>query len=549
VSRGARAAAFALLAVLALPSVAAQEAPTTALRVNDIAGPALAPELVGFNWRAGGAAVTPLRPGLVRTFAVRLARISPEPGVLDFTAADAELDAIEATGATPLVVLIERPPWDSTAGSPGYEAVVEAVLRHYLIDRPEAHQRAVWFESGNEPEFPPTSHGQLPIDLASDVAAQVRAVMRVEAGTGISVTYGGPGALFADPAIATAFIAAARSAGRVPDFVSWHTYPNAPMLGPDGPEDRSSPAAVAVWEALHGTNPAASPSVLGAGIDVMRAAVAGAMLGSEEAPALLITEWNLSSGGFDRRHDTHVGAAHTIASLIEMHTRGLDGSTFFAAVDRHCSNAEVNPEGAMFCGDWGTASATGVRKPVWHAFELWQTMTGPTRAVKGADPGAGLWALAAGDPETGATRILAASFSVAQPTERRLRIDITATDADRTVRTRRIDAGTSAGAPEEAHKLAAGTGVIEVMLPANSVVLVEVAPVASARPEAAATTAGRPQALAATGAAPWTATVGVLAALVAVISRAARRRAGPSGPPARTGTAPSTSPERGGWCR
>jgi hypothetical protein len=246
------------------------------------------------------------------------------------------------------------------------------------------------------------------------------------------------------------------------------------MLGPDGPEDRSSPAAVAVWEALHGTNPAASPSVLGAGIDVMRAAVAGALLGGENAPALLITEWNLSSGGFDRRHDTHVGAAHTVASLIEMHARGLDGSTFFAAVDRHCSNAEVNPAGATFCGDWGTASATGVRKPVWHAFELWQAMTGPTRAVEGADPGAGLWALAAHDPATGATRVLVASFSAAQPTDRRLRITITATDAARTVRTRPIDAGHPAGAAAEPQVLAAGAGVIDVMLPANSVVLVEV---------------------------------------------------------------------------
>nr|MBA2607500.1 hypothetical protein [Actinomycetota bacterium] len=307
-------AGIVLLAVLVAGGASqpgrAQQAPVTELRVSGPRNSALKPNLVGFNWRAGGQAVAPLRPGLVRTFAVRLARISPLRGVLDFTAADAELDAIAATGATPVVVLIERPPWDPGAGSAGYESVVEAVVRHYIVDRPVVGHAPVWFESGNEPEFPPASHGQLPPELAADVAAQVRAIARVEAETGVAATYGGPAALFADPPVAAAFVAVARAAGRLPDFVSWHTYTNAPLLGPDGPEDRSSPAAVAAWQALHGINPAASPIILGTGIDVMRAAVTGALLPGEKAPSLLITEWNLSSGGFDKRHDTFVGAAH-----------------------------------------------------------------------------------------------------------------------------------------------------------------------------------------------------------------------------------------------
>ncbi|MGI8662934.1 MAG: hypothetical protein ACR2LQ_06950 [Acidimicrobiales bacterium] len=520
------AVALVLLAFSPATSVSAQQVPVVQLRVQEPARGALDPDLVGFNWRAGGEAVAPLRPGLVRSFAVRLARISPSPDVVDFTAADAELDAVEATGATPLAVLIERPPWDPGAGSPGYERVVEAVIRHYLVQRPAAGHLPVWFESGNEPEFPPTAHGQLPQDLAADVAAQVRALVRVESDTGLSATYGGPGALFADAVLAAMFVAAARGAGRVPDFVSWHTYSNAPMLGPDGPEDRSSPAALAAWEALHGTNPAASPVVLGAGIDVMRATIEALMLPGERPPALIITEWNLSPGGFDHRNDTHVGAAHTVAALIEMQAHGLDGATFFAAVDRHCANPDVNPSGATFCGDWGTASAVGERKPVWHAFELWQAMTGPTRALDGADPAAGLWALATDDPATSTMRVLAASFSVSLPTDRRLRIEVSSADGERSAQLRRIDAGHPDGAWEPTQALAAGSRVIEVDLPANSVVLVEVAAASPTprSPDGAGDTTrlGEPatsRGLPATGASRWPASVGALALAAFVASR------------------------------
>jgi hypothetical protein len=475
-------AAVAVLALLAFITAPARAAPVTVdLQLDATAGPPIEPRLVGFNWRAGGQAVAPLHPGLVRSFAVRLARISPAPGVLDFSAGDAELDAVEATGAIPMIVLIERPPWDAGAGSAGYELVVEAVLRHYLVTRPAAGHRPVWVESGNEPEFPPTSHGQLPQELADDVAAQVRALVRVETGAGVHARYGGPGALFADPAIAALFVAAARNAGRVPDFVSWHAYPNAPLLGPDGPEDRSSPEAVAVWQALHGINPVASPTILGAGIDVMRAAVTAAMLPGEPTPELLITEWNTSSGGLDRRNDTPVGAAHTVGSLIEMHTRGLDGSTFFAAVDRHCSDPAVNPTGATFCGDWGTASASGVHKPVWHAFDLWQTMAGPTRSVAGADPNAGLWAIAADDARTSTTRVLAASFSVSQPVDRTLRIALPAAAVPRNARVRHIDTAHPSAAAERLAPLGAGATSVDVDLPANSVVLLELEAATSAQ--------------------------------------------------------------------
>src|SRR5205085_963162 len=155
----------------------------------------------------------------------------------------------------------------------------------------------------------------------------------------------------------------------------------------------------------------------------------------------------------------------------EMQRRALDGATFFASVDRHCSSPAVNPSGNQFCGDWGTASATGARKPVWHAFALWQMLTGPTLAVSGADPAAGLWSIAAADGAT--TRVLVASFSVANPTDRELHIDVGAQDHPRSVVVRRIDA-TDPSATPTASVLPAGAQQIEVALRANSVVLVEV---------------------------------------------------------------------------
>ena len=531
-------AAVGVLVLLVGANAGAAQGVVVELHVGAAVGPPITSGLVGFNWRVGGEAVTALRPALVRSFAVRLARISPAPGILDFSASDAELDAVEATGATALAVLIERPPWDPGVGSAGYEQVIEAVFRRYLVERPAGGHRPVWFESGNEPEFPPTSHGQLPHELAGDVAAQVRALARVEAASGVAATYGGPGALFADPAIAGAFVAAARSAGRLPNFVSWHAYPNAPLLGPDGPEDRSSPAAVAVWQALHGVNPVASPLVLGAGIDVMRSAVAAGLLPGERPPALLITEWNISSGGFDRRNDTPTAGAHTIGSLIEMQTRGLAGSTFFAAVDRHCSNPDVNPAGATFCGDWGTASASGTRKPVWHAFALWQAMTGSTRTVDGADATAGLWALAAADATT--VRVIAASFSVSQPADRRLRISVQPSTAARTVRVRRIDASHLTGETTVAPALAAGASAVDIDLPANAVALVEVtdtptrAPAATSPPGAAQNGAAPPGSqLPATGPRHPSIGTGLLALTAALalgaLGRRVRRRPGPGG--------------------
>lgn len=352
---------MAACACALLPATSA--ATTVTVRPATNAG-AINGDLVGFNWRAGGAAIGPLRPRLVR-FDLRLTKLAPAPGVFDFSAADADFDAIEATGAQPLAIGIERPAWAKEAGSKGYEDTWRALVRHFNVDRVAAGHKPLWFESGNEPEFPPTSHGQLLTDLAADAAAQARAVRAVEAESGVKVTWGGPGSLIPDPVATLLFATGARIGGRLPDFISSHQYSNLPFLGPDAPEDTSSPAAIAVWQLLRGTNPLADPGILSFGVTVSRL---GAVLAGLPRAKLLLTEWNLSSGGLDGRNDTNAGAAHAAGALAALQDAGVDGAMFFAATDRHCRTPAP-------CGDWGTVTSGGARKPVWWTFAMWDELS------------------------------------------------------------------------------------------------------------------------------------------------------------------------------
>ncbi len=468
-------------------------------------GAAINGDLVGFNWRNGGEAVAPLRPAVVRTFAVRLARLAPAPGAYDFSVADAEVDAIEAIGAIPMLVVIERPTWAAQAGSDGYETVWREVVRHYLVDRVAQGHVAPWFESGNEPEFPPTSHGQTLADLPSDVAAQARAIGAVEVEHGVRATWGGPGALFADPPAIEAFLAGAAIGGRDPQFVSWHTYTNQPLLGPDGAEGDPDPLTALVSEALGGANPVASPRILGVSTDLVRAEVAAH--GFAEPPALWVTEWHLASGGMDLRHDTHEGAAHTLAGMIEMQRAGTDGSTFFASVDRHCDDP------AELCGDWGTATASGRRKPVWWGFDWWRQLAGPTVAVTGDDPVGGLWAIGSVSDD-GVLRVLVTSFSASRPTDRAITIDVDGFDV---ASLRLIDPdhpGDTAPTP-----LDPTGGSVTFDLRANSAALVELG---TAKPTGVAGALADPGTLPATG---WHLPGAVVLALaIALVLRMGPRR-------------------------
>jgi hypothetical protein len=224
--------------------------------------------------------------------------------------------------------------------------------------------------------------------------------------------------LFADLVTLELFATSGATAGRTPDFLSWHSYTNQPLLGPDGSEF-SDPASEAAYEALKGSNPAAGPVIIGLSTDLVKLIASGFTAPDGEPPDAVLTEWNLSSGGLDLRNDTHVGAAHTLGSLVELQTHGADAATFFASVDRHCPQAVDGPDPT--CGDWGTATADGVRKPVWWAFSWWHRMAGTIVPLTGTAPEDGFWAFATRDGST--LRVLLTSFSVADPKARTVRIE------------------------------------------------------------------------------------------------------------------------------
>lgn len=454
--------ALALLAT-ATPSSAQADGPLTlTIDVGSDAGTVNA-DLGGFNWREGGTAVGPLEPGLVRMWSVDFSKITSAPGVYDWTLPDRHVAEIRSIGATPLIVLVGRPPWSPTAGSAGYQEAVTAAMQRYGVEQRPAGARPTWFESGNEPEFPPTSHGQLLHDVPLDAAAQAGAVQTIEA-AGEQIHWGGPGALFANFVTIESFALAGEAAGRTPDYLSWHSYTNQPLLGPDGAEF-SDPVSAAGYEALKGTNPLATPRIIGMSSELVQVMAAPFTAPDGEPPDAVLTEWHLSSGGLDLRHDTAEGAAHTAGGLIEAQRTGTGAAAFFSAVDRHCDQPDDAPD--PMCGDWGTASADGVRKPVWWLFDWWRSMTGATVLdLTGDDPEGGLWALASRDGDT--VRVLVASFSVATPTDRTITLEFGVPAASATV-SRLADSG--AAAPTST---SLDPGALTFELPANRPVMVEV---------------------------------------------------------------------------
>jgi hypothetical protein len=440
-------------------------------------------DLVGLGWHVGGAplaAVAPLHPRLVRIDA-SLQDVSPAPGVLHLDGLLARVAEIRRTGGEPLVILSYLPAWlgaptasgrDPTLVKPadldGWEAVVHDVVRALAT----APAPALRFEAWNEPDLP-IFWQDLPSAWAETVARSGRAVARVEQETGLDLAFGGPATAVPDPIYLATFLNAFRDASLPLDFVSWHYYGNLPFLGPDGTEFG---ATEPVQPVIGQRNPITSPSAFGPQVNLMRQWSAAALAGSgRDVPPMLLDEWNLSSGGFDRRHDTNEGAAFDAGVLVELQTAGLDASAFFRANDTRTSG-----------GDHGLVFADGRPKPAWWTFWLWQQLA--SRRVAVSDTPEGLWALASMDADR--LTLLVSSFSVLQPAARVVDVGLAGlawTPATATVR--RIDADhadASTAAPLVVH----GTKV-QLDLPAQAVALVEVrAGGAGAAPTVAGTGGG-----------------------------------------------------------
>ncbi len=324
-------------------------------------------------------------------------------GSFDWSYAEAWVREARAAGAEPMLILDYMPPWlaarlpgdprDPTRLPPRdyttWERIVREGVRHFALEF-----GVRWFEVWNEPDwagFWQETQAEF-LELARHTAV---AVADVERESGIDLKFGGPACLFPDPGWILPWLALMRSLGIPVDFVSWHFYGNYPFIGPDGPEPGMPPS----FHALLGRkNPAGGVLLFGLGADQVRNWTKLSLAGTGWDPELVLDEWNVSAGGFDRRHDTHEGAAFVAAVLSELQRTRVDRAAFFISKDAYASSPEVNPEGREFIGDWGLLSWKGSRKPAWWAFWLWQQLGAEEVKVEGAQPADGLFATASRGP-------------------------------------------------------------------------------------------------------------------------------------------------------
>lgn len=453
---------------------AARAATTLGVDASAAMGP-VNQALVGVGWHPGGpplAAVGELHPELVRVDAA-LEDLSPAPGEVHLEALLAHVADIRAVGAEPLVILSYMPAWlggpnaygrDPTRVPPADPVAWEELVHDVVAALATAPAPARRFEAWNEPDLP-IFWQDTPVAWAEMVTQSARAVARVEAETGLDLAFGGPATAVPDPLYLAAFLQPLRDRALPLDFVSWHYYANTPFFGPDGNE---FPAAEPVYPLLGRPNPIASPAAYGFQVGLMRELTSAALSGSgRPVPPLLIDEWNVSAGGFDRRHDNNEGAAFDAGVLIEMQQAGLDASAVFQAIDA-APPAGSDPGGY---GGHGLVTRQGSFKPAWWTFWLWRQQAAERVGVSGADSTDGLWAVAARDPER--VTILVSSFSAAKPTARTLDIQLAGlawTPATATVR--RIDGGHADA--RTAEPIALDGTHLRLELPAQAVALIEV---------------------------------------------------------------------------
>src|SRR5436305_13214836 len=167
-------------------------------------------------------------------------------------------------------------------------------------------------------------------------------------------------------------MAETRAAGIPVGFVSWHYYGNYPFIGPDGVEPLFPKQVTPAVSLLGQRNPVASPQTYLVQLDQVRT-WAQTTLGY--VPELMVDEWNLSSGGCDKRMDTNEGAAFQTATLAALASDNLDRALLFSAVDTYDHDISVNPLPTRYRG-WGVVDRSLARKLAWYAQWMWERLAG-----------------------------------------------------------------------------------------------------------------------------------------------------------------------------
>jgi len=452
------------------------------------------PNLVGFSFnpRIDQPDFTPLAS---RTFRLDVAfqnLYDCAQGTLNLDPLQANLDEIEAAGAEPILILTYTPPClaDTYPGDPRdpthvpprdpatwQRLVTELVTATGPGRVASGHKPVRYYEVWNEPDwfFFEGTQAQFTSNL---LLPSGRAVTAVAKSSGLDLRFGICGCLFADPTWMIPLMAEARDAGIPVGFLSWHYYGNYPFIGPDGVEPQFPKASAPAVALLGQRNAAASPQTYLVQLDQVRA-WAQATLG--HVPELVLDEWNLSAGGFDKRMDTNEGAAFQATPLAALASDGRDRAALFSSVDPYDRDINGNPLGMRY-GGWGVVDRSLARKPAWYAQWMWSRLTG-ARLATDQHPMSGVWTAASNSPDR--VDVFVGSFLATGATGRVLHVDLAGLDAGPwTADLFRVDAmhpGSTTPIEEVTVVPGAdGHAALDTPLPAQSVVLVELVRAGSA---------------------------------------------------------------------
>ena len=414
------------------------------------------------------------------------------------------LDVVDQAGADAILILDYMPrcladtypgdPRDPTRLPPKDPAVWQSVVQQLAQTagpgRVAQGKRPVrYFEVWNEPDwlFYQGSQAEFMTNILEPAG---RGVAAVAAKSGVDLRFGVCGCLVPDPAWMVPMLQVAKQSGIPIGFVSWHYYANYPFTGPDGPEP-SFPVQFAPVLQLYGQkNPTASPESYVIQTGQVRQWVQ-ASLG--HIPELMIDEWNISAGGFDKRMDTNEGAAFQAATLAAFASVDLDRASLFAAYDGYTKDIYGNPLPPRY-GGWGVVDRANYRKPAWYAQWMWEQL-GPTRLASPQDPIGGNWTGAAAS--AAGVQVLTSSFLASNAQDHDLALSVGGLSRGAwSAAIFRVD-GTHPGStqPAEVQKVVVRADRIahlDTSLPAQSVVLVELSPTGSAAPGVPANVASLP---------------------------------------------------------
>ena len=164
-------------------------------------------------------------------------------------------------------------------------------------------------------------------------------------------------------------------------------------------------------------NPATTPDAYRVQADQVRTWAQG-VLGT--VPELVVDEWNLSAGGFDKRMDTNEGAAFQAATLAALASSDVDRAALFTSIDPYDRDVDGNPLPPRY-GGWGVVDRSLARKPAWYAQWLWQQL-GPTRLATDQDVVNGVWTAAGKSADE--VDVLVASFLATDAHDHALRVSV-----------------------------------------------------------------------------------------------------------------------------